>query len=146
MLVAEKKHRMIQKKVKDKKILVFTDKQNNSVIQITGTFSDTIEKVLKEALRRTQYVIEEDDESYGDPNDYEWFRESTKRLRNGKIIAVLRDDFSLSQGDLGKKIGVGRKYISDMENGRRRVSIKMAEKLGGVFDRDPKDFIHFGEE
>lgn len=81
-----------------------------------------------------------------DPKDFEWFKETIEELKNGKIIFDLRYHFSLSQSDLGKKLGVGRKYISDLENGRRRISIKMAEKLGKVFNHDPKDFIHFGEE
>jgi len=135
---------MKQKKTKSKKNLVFKNNQNN-VILVSGYFPDSIEKLLKETLEQFQYVIEEG-ESYADPSDFKWFSEATEELNNGKIISALRYHFSLSQGDLGKKIGVSRKYISDMENGRRKISLNMAKKLGEVFNHNPKDFIHFGKE
>ena len=51
-----------------------------------------------------------------------------------KIVSLYRENRKLSQSELGKKIDQSAKYISDIENGRRNISIKTAKKLAEVFD------------
>jgi transcriptional regulator with XRE-family HTH domain len=40
----------------------------------------------------------------------------------GDCILTYRDNKSWTQDELGKRVGVSRSYVSDWENGRRKVS------------------------
>lgn len=47
----------------------------------------------------------------------------------GQRIKQLRQELGLSQEGLGLEAGVDRTYVSDVENGRRNVSVDILERL-----------------
>lgn len=51
----------------------------------------------------------------------------------GKVIAEMRETRGMSQVDFSHRSGIAQKYISDLENGKRNISIgilcKIAETL-----------------
>jgi len=47
----------------------------------------------------------------------------------GKAIRALRAQKGVSQEKLALETGIGRRYMSDIENGRRNVSLEIIEKL-----------------
>lgn len=47
----------------------------------------------------------------------------------GQRIKELRNELGLSQEALANKAGVDRTYVTDVENGRRNVSVELLEKL-----------------
>ena len=52
----------------------------------------------------------------------------------GHRLRVLRDEMNLSQGDIEKRTGLLRGYISRVENGRVLPSIETLEKLSHALD------------
>ncbi|MDD5569390.1 MAG: helix-turn-helix transcriptional regulator [Candidatus Pacebacteria bacterium] len=92
------------------------------------------------ALKK-DYVIESEDNSYIDVTKTGWYTKSQERLHHGGLIRLLRSHNNMSQGALGKRLEVTSKYISDLEHGRRSVSLKMARKLAEVFGRKPERFL-----
>jgi hypothetical protein len=97
-----------------------------------------------EALRK-EYVVKFEDDDSVDVTGTDWYKESERRLHRGGLIGILRGHRDLSQGDLGKILNVTGKYVSDMEHGRRAVSVKMAKKLSVVFGRRPERFLPLDE-
>ncbi len=51
------------------------------------------------------------------------------KLKVGQRIRELRKGLSLSQDALALKAEVDRTYITDVENGRRNVSLEILEKI-----------------
>ncbi|MBL7733220.1 MAG: helix-turn-helix transcriptional regulator [Chitinophagaceae bacterium] len=51
------------------------------------------------------------------------------RLKVGQRIKQLRTELGISQEALGLEAGVDRTYVSDVENGRRNVSVDILERL-----------------
>ncbi len=51
------------------------------------------------------------------------------KLKIGQRIRVLRKDIGLSQEALALKAEVDRTYVTDVENGRRNVSVEILERL-----------------
>ena len=51
------------------------------------------------------------------------------KLKVGQRIKHLRKDLKLSQEALAYKAEVDRTYVTDVENGRRNVSVEILEKL-----------------
>jgi len=47
----------------------------------------------------------------------------------GDRIRQLRQEMELSQEALGLKAEVDRTYVSDVENGRRNISVELLEKI-----------------
>lgn len=59
----------------------------------------------------------------------------------GKAIRTLRAQKDISQERLALETGIGRRYMSDIENGRRNVSLEIIEKLAEFFDITPSEFV-----
>jgi len=51
------------------------------------------------------------------------------KLKIGQRIKQLRSELGISQEALGLEAGVDRTYVSDVENGRRNVSVEILERL-----------------
>lgn len=117
-------------------MLIYASDHKGHRLQMFGRLTPSILSALKK-----DYTIELEDNTYIDVTRTEWYAESQNRLRHGGLIRLLRGHKNISQGDLGKKLHVTSKYISDLENGRRSVSLKMAKKLAEFFNRKPERFL-----
>lgn len=58
----------------------------------------------------------------------------------GRMIRGYRSREGLTQAGLALRLGTTRTVVSDLENGRRPVSAKMARRLAEVFESSPRMF------
>lgn len=59
----------------------------------------------------------------------------------GQRIKELRLELGISQEALGNKAGVDRTYVTDVENGRRNISVEVLEKLIKALEVSFQDFF-----
>ena len=59
----------------------------------------------------------------------------------GVALRALRAQKGVSQEKLALETGIGRRYMSDIENGRRNVSLEIIEKLAEFFEISPSYFV-----
>lgn len=59
----------------------------------------------------------------------------------GERISQARDEFGLTQADLGSRVGLDRTAIAKIETGRRKVSAAELVRLAGVLDRSIDWFV-----
>lgn len=59
----------------------------------------------------------------------------------GLAIRALRAQRKVSQEKLALETGIGRRYMSDIENGRRNVSLETLEKLAGFFEISVSELV-----
>jgi transcriptional regulator with XRE-family HTH domain len=64
------------------------------------------------------------------------------KLKVGQRIRVLRKELGLSQEALAYKSEVDRTYMTDVENGRRNVSIEILEKIIKALEVSFSDFFN----
>ena len=64
-----------------------------------------------------------------------WWRKMEKN-RAGNLLAGARIKHRLTQTELARRSGVPQSHISAMENGRLKVSLAAAEKLGKALGED----------
>ena len=64
----------------------------------------------------------------------------------GRVIARLRKQRGLSQEEFAWSIGSGQKYLSDVENGKRHVSLLFANKVADGFGISLVELFDFIEE
>lgn len=59
----------------------------------------------------------------------------------GRRLRQFRTQQNLTQEALAKKIGLHPNYISDVENGRRNISLRLVAKLASGLGVNIKDFF-----
>lgn len=59
----------------------------------------------------------------------------------GIVVKKMRAEKGISQEKLALDTGIGRRYMSDIENGRRNVSLEIVEKIAGYFGIKASEFI-----
>lgn len=57
------------------------------------------------------------------------------------LLRGFRKRDGLTQIQLAKKIGTTQSAIAEMENGQRKIGLKMAKKIGAFFETDYKKFV-----
>ncbi len=67
------------------------------------------------------------------------------KLKIGQRIKRLRKDIELSQESLAYKAEVDRTYVTDVENGRRNVSVEILEKIIKALDISITEFFNSKE-
>ena len=110
---------------------------NNFTIQ--GTISGKDLEFLKKHFGESLTVIYEDD--HVDFHDTDWFKETEPELTPASNLAFYRKLTKMTQTELGKKLGVSKQVISDMEHGRRSISKKVAKELSEIFKVSVERFI-----
>ena len=63
------------------------------------------------------------------------------KYKVGQRIKELRLELGISQEALGNKAGVDRTYVTDVENGRRNVSVEILDKLIKALEVSFQDFF-----
>lgn len=64
----------------------------------------------------------------------------------GERLKALRKERNISMRQLGEKIGMSHAYISQIESGERRCSLKTLEKIADFFSIDKSYFFHEEED
>lgn len=67
------------------------------------------------------------------------------KLKVGQRIKVLRLGLKLSQEALANKANVDRTYMTDVENGRRNISVELLERIIGALEISFLDFFNSKE-
>ncbi len=63
------------------------------------------------------------------------------KIQVGQRIKELRNNIGVSQEALANKAEIDRTYVTDVENGRRNISIQNLEKLVSALEVSLKDFF-----
>ena len=61
--------------------------------------------------------------------------------RFGNYVRSLRCDRGMSQEELAYKCGLDRTYMSDIERGKRNISLKNIEVIANAFDMSVAEFF-----
>ena len=67
------------------------------------------------------------------------------KIKVGQRIKVLRKTISISQESLANKADVDRTYVTDVENGRRNVSVEILDRLINALDVTVSEFFNSKE-
>ena len=98
--------------------------------------------VLKEDFKEDLKIIKNSDDELLDVFETSWYRRIKKKMTPGKALRIYRENLGLTQKELGEKLGsIARQTISNMENGIRPISLKMAKNLVKIFDVPIDRFI-----
>ena len=80
--------------------------------------------------------MDEGDDELIELSRTDWWEQNRFRVLRG-----LRRKHDMSQEELARKSGIARSVIALYENGRRRITLRAAEKLGKALGEDPRKLV-----
>jgi DNA-binding XRE family transcriptional regulator len=110
-------------------------------IIIKGMISDIVLSVLQKEYGNNFEII--DDEVPVNIFETDWYKTTKSNMKPGDYIRAYRGKKGWTQEELGVRLGgIPKQHVSNMERGTRHISLKMAQKLAGVFDIEINQFLH----
>ena len=90
-------------------------------------------------LERLQ--INRDDE-FIEITESSWYKETKAATSPGDAMRIYRKNNQMTQAELGEKLGaVPRQLVSNMERGKRTISLATAKKLAAIFNVSASRFL-----
>jgi DNA-binding XRE family transcriptional regulator len=98
--------------------------------------------VLKEEYGQDLNLVEDDGDELVDVFETQWYKGVKEKMTPGAYLRIYRKNKKLTQIQLGEALGgIPRQHISNMEQGRRAISLKMARKLSALLGVPFEKFI-----
>jgi len=104
-------------------------KTPHTEFRIEGDIPDNLLAWLNGEYDGELQVVEDDDDLLEDWFETDLHRQIEARTTDGDRLKIHRGNARLTQAALAKKAGFSPQRISDMERGRRAISIAAARKL-----------------
>ena len=118
--------------------LVKTPRTN---IRIQGDIPTSVLDVLRSEYGGKLRIYEEEDE-YVEVTGTDWYKTIKDKSTPGDAMQIYRKNQQLTQAQLGEKLGnIPRQIISNMERGRRSISLSTAKKLSAIFNVPASRFL-----
>jgi DNA-binding XRE family transcriptional regulator len=111
-------------------------------IRIKGRISNKLIDVLIQEYGKSVQITRDSEDEKLDVFQTDWYKKVKQKLTPGTYVKVFRQNRNMTQADLGKALGgIPRQNVSNMENGSRPISKKIALKLAKLFDVSVEKFI-----
>ena len=123
-------------------MLVVVNQPHIDGFRIEGNIpKDILDYVEAKYGKKDISVIDDDGDELIDPTELDFYKEMKANETPGGNLRFYRKLVGMTQKELSEKLGITKQYVSDMENGRRDISRKMAKNLAGLFKVSPARFI-----
>jgi DNA-binding XRE family transcriptional regulator len=100
----------------------------------TRVILDALRGILPLAGLKVRRINEEGDEVF---SSEEVFPDGSPAM----LLRGLRGKEDITQAELAARLGISQNMVSDMESGRRPISLKMAKRIGEEFKIPYKGFL-----
>lgn len=91
--------------------------------------------LLKEEYGNKVKFVEEENDKLINAVDTQWYKNIKAATKPGDYLRIYRERKGFTQAKLGEMAGgIPRQHISNMENGRRPISLKIARTLADALD------------
>jgi len=98
--------------------------------------------VLKEEYGQELSLVEDDGDEIVDVFETQWYKGIKEKMTPGTYLRIYRENRGLTQQKLSDALGgIPRQHISNMEHGRRSISLRMAKKLSLLLGAPIERFI-----
>jgi DNA-binding XRE family transcriptional regulator len=111
-------------------------------IDIKGEISKRHLSLLKKEYGKNVRLINTEEDEVVDVFKTDWYKNIKSQMTPGNNLKVYRMNRGLTQEHLGEILGgIPKQHISNMENGKRPISLKMAKNLSKIFKVSVEKFI-----
>ncbi len=110
-------------------------------LKIEGKLSIFMQEALKKEYGKKLVLKEMQEDDSVDFFQTSLAKKLEKKSTPGSCLKIYRENLKLTQQELGKKVKTSKNYISDMENGYRKISKEKAKLFGKLFNISAEHFI-----
>ena len=110
-------------------------------VRIEGEVSPRLLRLLKTEYGQELKLLEGDEKETVDFFKTNFYKTVKKNLTPGTYVKIYRDNLSMTQEQLGAKVGVSKSFVCDVEHNRRAISKEIAKKLSKLFKISPSHLI-----
>jgi DNA-binding XRE family transcriptional regulator len=104
-------------------------------VSIKGMIPQKLISLLKEEYGEEVKVTDNDEDALVRAIETSWYRNIKETMRPGEVMKIYRENRAMTQTRLGELLGgIPRQHISNMENGKRPISLNTAKKLAKLFN------------
>ena len=104
-------------------------------VNIKGMIPQKLISLLKEEYGDEVKVIDNDDDKLVNVFETPWYRNIKEVLTPSEVMRIYRENRAMTHTRLGELLGgIPRQHISNMENGKRPISLNTAKKLAKLFN------------
>jgi len=122
--------------------VVKKSRTNKRLFEIKGEIPNHIIDYFRQEYGSAFEIVEDNEQELIDIFETDWFKKINQKASAGDSLRIYRQNFGITQTDLGKKLGsYSKQYISDLENSRRSISKEVAKKLSKIFNVPVSRFI-----
>ncbi|CAK8720884.1 DNA-binding transcriptional regulator, XRE-family HTH domain [Candidatus Electrothrix laxa] len=108
-------------------------------IRIQGDIPPRLLDMLRSEYGGSLKIYEDE---YVEITESDWYRETKAETGPGDAMRIYRKNKKMTQAKLGKKLGdIPRQIISNMERGKRTISLTTAKKLSVIFNVPASRFL-----
>ena len=98
--------------------------------------------VLREEYGPELSLVEDDGDELVDVFETQWYKGLKEKMTPGTYLRIYRENRGLTQQKLSDALGgIPRQHISNMEHGRRSISLRMAKKLSLLLGAPIERFV-----
>ena len=108
-------------------------KMPHTKIDMKGDIHPEILSAINKVYKKNVKLYNDDGEEIELATETDWFKKIESKTTPGDVIKIYRENFNLSQAQLGAKLDKSYRFISDLENNRRNVSLNLARELSKIF-------------
>jgi DNA-binding XRE family transcriptional regulator len=110
-------------------------------IRMRGEIPPRVLEVLRNEYGAKLKIFEEDEETV-EVMETDWYREIKAQTTPGDAMHIYRENAGMTQAQLGEKLGdIPRQIVSNMERGKRSISLATAKKLSAIFKVPASRFL-----
>ena len=115
-----------------------TDQTTEIFVSLPGSVGADIGKLIRDKLMSLGHTVRHlNDEG----EELFTFEEIFPEAHPGLIMRGLRNRDELTQQALADKLAIAQTRVSEMESGKRSISVKMAKQLAEIFGTSHKVFL-----
>lgn len=96
---------------------------------------------MSQYFHKPVQIIQNPEQESIEITETEWFQKTSQAMSPASFVAAGRWKASMTQKELGIKLGISAQNVSEIERGKRSISIKMARKLALIFHTDMAEFL-----
>lgn len=111
-------------------------------IHLKGEIPVRVLDVLRSEYGGKLKIYEDEEEELVEITETAWYKEIETKRTPGDALRIYRENHDLTQTQLGEKLGhIPRQIISNMERGKRTISLATAKKLSTIFNIPASRFL-----
>ena len=110
-------------------------------IKVKGKIPEDFLEFLKAKYGKKLSIEEDPGNESVDIFETNWYKKVKASMKPFDNLRYYREIRQMTQAQLAEKLGIPRQHVSNMENGKRGISLTMAKNLAKIFNTSVERFI-----